>query len=89
MPKRLKNQPSDPNQLARHLVELTTAEPDDAPEPTADEVSRVMAALGRRGGLIGGKRRLVTMTRTQRIAVAKKAAKKRWANAKRTSKGSS
>jgi hypothetical protein len=37
-----------------------------------------MAAMGRKGGKIGGKRRLETMTATQRSAAAKKAAQARW-----------
>ena len=68
----------DVNQLARHLVDLTTA----PPEPTKEEVSKVMAALGRRGGKIGGKRRLETMTDEARSAVALKAARARWKKAK-------
>jgi len=52
----------------------------DAPEPkvTSSDISRVMAAMGRRGGKIGGKRRLQTMTAEERRAVALKAAKTRW-----------
>jgi hypothetical protein len=38
-----------------------------------------MAEMGRRGGRIGGKRRLETMTSKERTAVAKAAAKARWA----------
>jgi hypothetical protein len=37
-----------------------------------------MAVMGRRGGQIGGKRRLVTMTAEQRKRAAAKAAKARW-----------
>ncbi len=33
---------------------------------------------GRRGGRIGGKRRLKTMTKAQRSALARKAANARW-----------
>ena len=39
-----------------------------------------MAKIGRKGGQIGGKRRLKTMTKEQRRKVAAKAAKTRWAN---------
>jgi hypothetical protein len=49
------------------------------PQPTSSEISRVMAAMGRKGGKIGGKRRLVTMTSEERRKVAAKAAKTRWA----------
>jgi hypothetical protein len=37
-----------------------------------------MAELGRKGGKIGGKARLKTMTKAERRAVAAKAAKARW-----------
>jgi hypothetical protein len=37
-----------------------------------------MAAIGRKGGQIGGKRRLKTMTKAQRSKIAAKAAKARW-----------
>lgn len=83
MLKRNKKASQDVNQLARQLVDLTTAEDDAPAEPTADELSRVMAALGRRGGKIGGKRRLETMTQAERSAVALKAAKARWKKNKR------
>jgi hypothetical protein len=57
------------------MVRRSTAEPEKVP----DSVSRVMAAMGRRGGKIGGKRRMITMTPEQRREVALKAAKTRWA----------
>jgi hypothetical protein len=41
-------------------------------------VSRVMAEMGRRGGQIGGKRRLQTMTPDERKASARAAIKARW-----------
>jgi hypothetical protein len=74
--------PMDVNQLARHLVELTTA----PLEPTKEEMSKVMASLGRRGGKVGGKRRMETMTPEQRSAVALKAAQARWKQAKHKKK---
>jgi hypothetical protein len=37
-----------------------------------------MAAIGRKGGQIGGKRRLKTMTKAERSKVAAKAARARW-----------
>jgi hypothetical protein len=42
-----------------------------------------MAAIGRKGGQIGGKRRLKTMTKKQRSKVAAKAARTRWQKAKK------
>jgi hypothetical protein len=41
-----------------------------------------MAAIGRKGGQIGGKRRLKTMTKAERHKVAVKAAKTRWKKTK-------
>jgi hypothetical protein len=47
-------------------------------------VSLVMAEMGRKGGKIGGKRRLETMTPEQRSDAGKAAAKKRWAKNKKS-----
>ena len=84
MPKRTSKswRPKDVNQLAHHLVSLSTETkpelPERFPKLSKSDISRVMAAMGRRGGKIGGKRRLVTMTAEQRKEIAVKAAKKRW-----------
>lgn len=51
---------------------------EDSPKVTSSDISRVMAAMGSKGGKIGGKRRMVTMTPAERRAVAIKAAKTRW-----------
>ena len=69
--------PRDPNQLAKWLVDNSTAEPVPA-VPVPSDLSQYMAAMGRKGGQIGGKRRLVTMTKEQRRKIAVKAAKARW-----------
>jgi hypothetical protein len=45
-------------------------------------VQKVMREMGAKGGKIGGKRRLETMTDEQRKRSARKAAKARWAKAK-------
>jgi len=37
-----------------------------------------MSALGRKGGKVGGKRRLETMSKAQRTEAARKAAQTRW-----------
>jgi hypothetical protein len=75
MPKRIRR-PSDVSQWAHQIVSESVKE--DAPLPV-EEVSKVMAAMGRRGGKIGGKRRLETMTAEQRSDAASHAARKRWA----------
>jgi hypothetical protein len=74
MPKRISKNLKDSNQIAAAVVALHTEEP-----PTnATLLSKVMAEMGRKGGLIGGKRRLETMTPQERSRVAKKAARARW-----------
>lgn len=72
--------PRDPNQLAKWLVDRSTADESDQEKPVSvpSDISAYMAAMGRKGGLVGGKRRLVTMTATQRKKVAAKAARARW-----------
>jgi hypothetical protein len=54
----------------------------ESSEVSLSVVSQVMAEMGRKGGKIGGKRRLVTMTDTQRSRIARKAAKARWEKAR-------
>jgi hypothetical protein len=76
--------PRDPNQLAKWVVERSTAEVvPEAPVPEPSVISTYMAAMGRKGGLVGGKRRLVTMTAAARKKVAAKAAQARWGKAKK------
>ena len=73
--------PRDPNQLAKWIVEQSTEEA--KPETPAPSVlSAYMAAMGRKGGLVGGKRRLVTMTPAARKRAASKAAQARWGKKK-------
>src|SRR5258708_15469856 len=47
-------------------------------------VQQVMRDMGAKGGRIGGKRRLETMTDEQRKRSARKAAKARWAKTKKS-----
>lgn len=83
MPKRSRNpQPPDINEVASDVVNKATAQAEE-PVPTPADISRVMAVMGRKGGLKGGKRRLETMTPEQRREAAFKAAKARWTKAKR------
>jgi hypothetical protein len=86
MPKPLKKAKPrrDANQAAFDVVRKLSGEDNtETPPPSQDEISRVMSALGRKGGQIGGKRRLETMTQAERSAVALKAARARWKKAKR------
>jgi hypothetical protein len=65
----------DLNELAASIVERATDEskpkPDDTKNPAA-------VALGRLGGLKGGKARAEKMTPERRKEIAQAAAKKRW-----------
>jgi hypothetical protein len=74
--------PRDPNQLAKWIVDRSTTEEStpeqEKPVSVPSDLSAYMAAMGRRGGLVGGKRRLVTMTAAQRRKAAAKAARARW-----------
>jgi hypothetical protein len=71
--------PRDPNQLAKWLVDSSTSDASPQPSlPSAPSLSAYMAAMGRKGGQIGGKRRLLTMTPEARKAAATKAAQARW-----------
>lgn len=68
----------DVNQLAHRLVLESTE-----PELTKTQISRLMAEMGRKGGKIGGKRRLVTMTPEQRSQIALRGAQAMWAKRKK------
>lgn len=91
MPKRISKHPRlDTVQNARRVVLASVADPVPADTPAAPAhpslISQVMAEMGRKGGRIGGKRRLETMTDRQRSQVAKNAAKARWAKQPKKSK---
>jgi hypothetical protein len=70
----------DFNQIAKAVVDLATGDtPPEAPPAPADDGKNPHAvALGRMGGLKGGKARAEKLTRKQRVAIAKKAAAARW-----------
>lgn len=76
MPDRSSKRPRDLNQLAQRLVQEATG--DAPPEPPAPEKDPAAVALGRRGGLKGGKARAEKLTAEQRSAAARKAAQARW-----------
>jgi hypothetical protein len=72
--------PTDVNQLGHYMVALSTGQLDEEPKPTQSEISRVMAELGRRGGLLGGKARAANLSKKRKVSIAKKAAQARWSN---------
>ena len=71
-----KKRPRDPNQLAKLVVDIATGEVQDA--STSEEKDPAAVALGRKGGLKGGKARAQKLTAEQRSAIAKKAAQARY-----------
>jgi hypothetical protein len=78
MPDRSRKRPHDPNELAKRLVDVATGEaskydPDEGKDPAA-------VALGRKGGLKGGKARAEKMTAEERSESARKAAEARWSS---------
>ena len=67
--------------LAEHMARVQ-----DEPAPVLDfeaQYKAHMAKLGAKGGKVGGKRRLETMTEAQRKRIAKKAAAARWSDRKK------
>ena len=82
MPKRTRNtEKLDTVQNARRVF-LEAVESSESVQLTV--VQQVMRDMGAKGGRIGGKRRLETMTDEQRRRSARKAARARWAKAKKT-----
>lgn len=77
MPERSRKRPRDPNQLAKLIVDIATGEVEDT-DPDAGK-NPAAVALGRKGGLKGGKARAEKMTAEERSAAARKAAAARWA----------
>jgi hypothetical protein len=80
MPKRSSiKRPRDTNQLAKMIVGIASGEIDDTPAKTGDGKNPAAVALGRLGGLKGGNARAASLTQKKRAAIAKKAARARWA----------
>jgi hypothetical protein len=75
MPKRISNKTKDANVAAFQILDQATSEELGIDRET---LSKVMAEMGRKGGKIGGKRSLDTMTAKKRKERAQKAAKARW-----------
>lgn len=76
MPDRSRKRPRDPNQLGKLIVDIATGEADDTLANNGKDPAAV--ALGRKGGLKGGKARAASMTPEERSEAARRAAKARW-----------
>jgi hypothetical protein len=80
MPNRSSKRPRDANQLAKFITDVATGavelpKTDDGKDPAA-------VALGRKGGLKGGRARADSLSAKRRAEIARKAAAKRWSKAK-------
>lgn len=70
--------PRDPNQLAKLIVDLSTGE-EQKQDPNAGK-NPAAVALGKLGGLKGGKARAAKLPSKRRKAIARAAATARWHN---------
>ena len=68
--------PADLNKKAKSIVDFATRDKDKETPPVEKNAAAV--ALGRLGGLKGGKARAESLTATKRSEIAKKAAAARW-----------
>ena len=69
-----KDRPSDPNQLAKFIVDQATGEQ----EPNAAMRREMAKWLGARGGQKGGPARAAALSPSRRAEIARKAAATRW-----------
>jgi hypothetical protein len=71
--------PRDPNQLAKMIVDMSTGTdmPDEA-SPSIAAKNAAAVALGRLGGLKGGKARAKKLSQEERRSIAALAATARW-----------
>ena len=76
MPKRSSKRKEDENEAASRMVQESLGE--QKPEEPTPAKNPAAVALGRLGGLKGGKARAAKLSKAQRSAIAKKAAAKRW-----------
>jgi len=72
-----KRRPVDLNSLAASIVRDATDE-DKADEPVDDGKDPAAVALGRKGGLKGGRARAEKLTAKERSDIARSAARARW-----------
>ncbi len=69
--------PRDTNQLAHKVLQIAIGE-DVEPEKSDDGKDPAAVALGRKGGLKGGKARWKGVSKKKRSEIARKAARARW-----------
>jgi hypothetical protein len=76
-----RKRPRDPVQLGKLIGDILTGQVEDQapPSPADPNKDQAAVALGRKGGLKGGRARADSMSPKQRADIARKAAKARWA----------
>jgi hypothetical protein len=78
MPERSRKRPTDLNALAASIVSDATDEDKTEPEDTRNPAA---VALGRKGGLKGGRARADKLSPEQRSEAARRASQARWGRA--------
>jgi len=74
-----RKRPTDANQLAKFIVDQATGEVEREGPPEEREKDPAAVELGRKGGKKGGAARAEKLSPSRRRAIAKKAARSRWA----------
>ncbi len=74
-----KRPPKETNQLAKYILEVTTGETEKIEPPAKNPHAQALSALG---ASKGGQARAKALSTSKRKAIAKKAAKVRWAGRK-------
>jgi hypothetical protein len=77
MSKSAPRRPSDMNQLAKRIVDISVGEAEDESAPEVEKNPHAVA-LGRLGGLLGGKARAARLSPEKRREIARVAARSRW-----------
>jgi hypothetical protein len=81
MPNRSSKRPRDLNSLAKFITDVATGEQSQTeilPSDSDNGKDPAAVALGRRGGLKGGKARAEKLTKKRLTAIGKKGATARW-----------
>lgn len=78
MPDRSRKRPRDPNQLAKAIVDIATGQVENGAPTTESGKNPAAVALGRLGGLKGGKARAKKLPSKERVRIAREAAAARW-----------
>lgn len=78
MPTRASKRPTDANQLAKMIVDMSTGDLPKEEPPPEREKNPAAVALGKLGASKGGKARAEKLSPMKRSEIAKKAAQTRW-----------